>query len=373
MRNRIVVTKPRRLNRNVSDEKIVLESRVVNDQITAEISKMFDYKFSGETSLEITIPQIPHDFGIGLLVGSSGSGKSTILNKIGSPEIVHWDNELSVASHFKNANIAKNRLSGVGFNSIPSWLKPYNVLSTGEKFRADIARMIKNNAVIDEFTSVVDRTVAKSCSYAVKRFIDKEKIRNVTFASCHYDIIDWLQPDWIYDVSTKEFINRRLLRPPLRTIELRPCNKSEWALFSHHHYLSGNVNNSARCWLAIWENKVIGFAAAITFPSGNWKNGWRGHRTVVLPDYQGLGFGVRISDAIGEIFISEGCRYFSKTTHPKMGDYRNKSPLWRATSKNMKSRSDYKSGRVTKESKYKLQHANRVAYSHEYMGKIKHG
>jgi GNAT superfamily N-acetyltransferase len=106
----------------------------------------------------------------------------------------------------------------------------------------------------------------------------------------------------------------------------------------------------------------------IAFPSGNFKNAWRGHRTVVLPDFQGLGLGVRISDAVGEIVLSWGGRYFSKTSSYRMGEYRSRSKLWRPTSKNGKSRQDYGSGRITKESKHKHKHINRICYCHEYLG-----
>jgi len=98
-------------------------------------------------------------------------------------------------------------------------------------------------------------------------------------------------------------------------------------------------------------------------PSGTLKNAYRGHRTVVLPDYQGLGIGVRLSDAIGQIHIEEGKRYFSKTTHPRMGEYRNKSAKWRSTSKNMKVRS------LTGENRnFNWVPRNVFSYSHEYTG-----
>jgi GNAT superfamily N-acetyltransferase len=114
---------------------------------------------------------------------------------------------------------------------------------------------------------------------------------------------------------------------------------------------------------------MIGFSSALAFPNGNFKNAWREHRTVVLPDYQGMGVGVRISDAVAEIFVSDGCRYFSKTVHPRMGEYRNNSVLWAATSKNMKARADYLTTKTkTKEDGHKHRHAGRVAYSHEYIG-----
>jgi GNAT superfamily N-acetyltransferase len=112
----------------------------------------------------------------------------------------------------------------------------------------------------------------------------------------------------------------------------------------------------------------VGFASAIAYPSGSVKNAWRGHRTVVLPDFQGFGMGVKISDAVAEMFHSNGCRYFSKTAHPRMGQYREASPLWKATSKNKKARNDYNAKRNTKENGHKMKHAGRMCFSHEYIG-----
>ena len=90
----------------------------------------------------------------------------------------------------------------------------------------------------------------------------------------------------------------------------------------------------------------------------------------MLPDYQGLGLGVRISDATAEMFLMQGCRYFSKTAHPRMGEYRNRSPLWKPTSKNGRTREDYGTGKDTYEQRYKMKHAHRLCYSHEYIGGI---
>jgi hypothetical protein len=46
-------------------------------------------------------------------------------------------------------------------------------------------------------------------------------------------------------------------------------------MFKDHHYLTGSHNNAARCYVAIWEDTVIGFASVITMPSGTVKNAWR--------------------------------------------------------------------------------------------------
>ena len=99
----------------------------------------------------------------------------------------------------------------VGFASPPSWLKPYDVLSNGEKMRVDLARNIldeKELIVFDEFTSVVNREVAKTSSYAVSKAVKKLGKKFVA-VSCHSDVIEWLEPDWIYNTDEKRFFAAR--------------------------------------------------------------------------------------------------------------------------------------------------------------------
>ena len=149
----------------------------------------------------------PKNFKLGVIVGSSGSGKSTLLKHFGTEETPIWTANKAVISHFDSPDDGINRLSAVGFNSIPSWYKPYEVLSNGEKFRADLARKLKTGAVIDEYTSVVDRNVAKAASVALSKFIKNNDIENVVLSTCHYDIIDWLEPDWVLNTDTGELLN----------------------------------------------------------------------------------------------------------------------------------------------------------------------
>lgn len=353
---------------NVSGER--LSCNVAVDKISAELAKSFDYDFSGFTTFDVPSMRPPPDeYGIGLIVGPSGSGKSTLLKRFGQTSAPEWFEGVSIASHFASADEAREMLGAVGLNSIPSMLKPYSVLSTGEKFRADLARSIKPGAAIDEFTSVVDRNVAKSCAFALRRYVDLKKIGRVVLASCHYDIIEWLQPDWVFDTKTGDYAGRGAVQRPSIEIELVPCTSAAWAMFRNHHYLDANINKSARCWLAFWGTVIVGFVSIIAMPNGNLKKAWRGHRTVVLPDFQGLGIGVRISDAVGEIVIQQGGRFFSKTANHRMGEYRENSKAWVPTSKNKKARPDYSSDRPTKEASYKARHIERLCYSHEYVGK----
>lgn len=353
--------------------------KVIQDDITRELSQSFDFKFNGESYFDVPkMPKVPEEFGIGLIVGASGSGKSTLLENFGKEEQIYWNHEKAICSQFDSAEDAQERLSSVGFNSIPSWMRPYHVLSTGEKFRADLAKKLKNNAVIDEFTSVVDRNVAKSCSYALRRYVDKKGFKNIVLASCHYDIVEWLQPDWVFDTATNRLtVGRGSLQRPEIKLEILPCSTEAWSIFRHHHYLTSDLNRSSRCWIAVWEGTLVGFTAVITLPSGSLKNAWKGHRTVILPDFQGLGIGVRMSDAIGEIFVKNGWRYFSKTAHVRLGEYRNNNECWRPTTHNMENRSrQYKKSIKDKENTFyskKLmeKHSDRICYCHEYLGQKK--
>jgi GNAT superfamily N-acetyltransferase len=137
-------------------------------------------------------------------------------------------------------------------------------------------------------------------------------------------------------------------------------------MFSQHHYLDSNVNKAARFYVGIWDGVVVSFGAAITMPNGAVKNAWRGHRTVVLPDFQGMGIGVRFSDMIAQIHLNEGHRYFSRTAHPRMGLYRENSPLWKPTSKNKKLRKDIKHDKLYNNH---VTDNKRICYSHEYIGR----
>jgi hypothetical protein len=345
-----------------------LQSTVELDDITVECAKAFDFEFDGNSTFDVPTLNAPPNFQIGLIVGPSGSGKSTLLGKFGQEKPIEWNPSKSICSHFSSAEVAMTRLGAVGLNSVPVWVKPYHVLSTGERFRADLSRRLVDGAVIDEFTSVVDRNVAKSCSYATARYIRKAGLKNIVFATCHYDIVEWLQPDWVFDTTVGVLSTRGVERRPTIKLELVPSTVGAWALFSKHHYLTANINRSARCWIVEWEGTAIGFAAVIPMPSGTLKNAWRGHRTVVLPEFQGLGLGVRISDAMGVMVRADGGRYFSKSSSPRLGEYRNNSPLWKPTSKNQKVRGDAKSQKSWTNQNYRLSHAERLCYSHEFLG-----
>ena len=190
-------------------ETTPLTSSVERDEFITASETAFDCKFDGvSTFYPWKMPtKLPTKFKLGVIVGSSGSGKSTLLKNFGVEESPTWDPNKSIISHFETPEDGINKLTAVGLNTIPSWYKPYQVLSNGEKFRADLARKLKSNCVIDEYTSVVDRNVAKAASVALSRYINKNELENVVISTCHSDIIDWLEPDWVLNTDTGELLH----------------------------------------------------------------------------------------------------------------------------------------------------------------------
>jgi ABC-type dipeptide/oligopeptide/nickel transport system ATPase component len=83
-------------------------------------------------------------------------------------------------------------LCSVGFASPPDWLKSYTCLSQGEKMRVDVARALcldEPLVVFDEFTSVVDREIAKVSALAITKAVRRSKKKFVA-VTCHYDVVD---------------------------------------------------------------------------------------------------------------------------------------------------------------------------------------
>lgn len=305
----------------------------------SKIVGMFDVPVEEKLTkrFEAELPIEEMEWGVGLITGPSGAGKTTIATQAFGADLFtgyEWPSDKSVVDCFKKGikiDDITGALSHVGFSSPPAWLLPYKCLSNGQKFRADMARLIceaekGQTLVVDEFTSVVDRTVAKISSAAVAKYARRKGVQFVA-VSCHDDIADWLEPDWIYRVDTGEFSRRCLQRPSIK-LEVFRCHHSAWRLFKGHHYLSADINKAAHCFIAMWGDEPVAFAAALPFPHHVVKNYWRGHRTVVLPDYQGVGIGNRLSETIAENYLEQGKRYTSLTSHPAMVQHRLRSDKW---------------------------------------------
>jgi ABC-type molybdenum transport system ATPase subunit/photorepair protein PhrA len=322
-----IVVKGRRITRQVAVKRT---ARVLQMEGMYDVPRAKKTERTWDVDLDLSQP-----WNVGLIVGPSGSGKSTIARELFGDRIVErwdWPADASILDGFPeplSIQEVVGLLSSVGFSSPPAWVKPFHVLSNGEQFRVNLARTLAEMpelAVVDEFTSVVDRQVAQIGSAAVAKAI---RARNGKFVAvtCHYDVEEWLQPDWKYDVSAGALEWRSLRRRPPLELRIRRVDSSWWKVFRDHHYLSHDLNRSARCFLGEVGGQPAAFTAVLHYPhfNGGW---WREHRTVCLPDFQGVGIGNAMSEYVASLFVALGKEYRSTTSHPAMIRHRIRSPLW---------------------------------------------
>jgi GNAT superfamily N-acetyltransferase len=140
-------------------------------------------------------------------------------------------------------------------------------------------------------------------------------------------------------------------------------------MFAPHHYLSGKYSGHRAFIACLEDGTPVAFASLIAFPHGRIKNGWRGHRLVVLPDFQGLGIGTRLDEwRANYVRNVMGGRCFVRTSHPRLGMARDASPRWRATSNNKAKRSpSYGKHQAKTMPAWKVDMV-RDCWSHEYLG-----
>lgn len=192
------------------DFNILRESEIKNSFRVKKIMSDFDLNVTKSKEVFSGSIDLSKEWQIGVIVGSSGTGKTTIAKEIFSKEIISGFDycKESVIDDMPNCNVddITNMFYSVGFGSVPSWLKPYKVLSNGEKMRVDLARALleKDFVVYDEFTSVVDRNVAKTLCIALNKYIKKTSKKFIAI-SCHYDIIEKIEPDWVFDTDKMSF------------------------------------------------------------------------------------------------------------------------------------------------------------------------
>ncbi len=192
-------------------KKLFLRSNVSVDNYTEYVCDKYDLQTREEIITEVPLLDTSElsDFkwNIGVLCGNSGSGKSTLLSTLGEPKNPIYDYSKSIISQFPHMSEHDvcELLSSVGLSSVPVWLHKPNELSNGERARLDLCWILANakeNEIIlyDEFSSVINRAVAKSMSYALQRYV-REKNLKIILASCHFDIIEWLNPDWVFNLN----------------------------------------------------------------------------------------------------------------------------------------------------------------------------
>jgi len=322
---------------------LVKEIQIERSSRVMQLEGMFDVPPAARSKLEWhgDVPLDDKDWQVGLIVGPSGAGKSSIARDLFGARVdkkLKWGQGSVVDSFDEQLSMKEITAAcqAVGFNTIPAWMRPFKVLSTGEQFRVDLARRIVESnglVVVDEFTSVVDRQVAKIGSHAVQKYVRRSK-RQFVAVTCHYDVVAWLRPDWILEPAPGESLKfewtagRWLQRPDI-DVTISPVPYAAWHTFAPFHYLTSEMNRAAQCYALFVGDRIAAFTSVLHFPHKKVKNLKSMSRTVTLPDWQGLGLAFVLNDTLGACYRTLGYRYRNYPAHPSFIRSNQNSPKWR--------------------------------------------
>ena len=305
----------------------------------ARVKSLFNVESGANFALTAELPIDDGDWRIGVIAGPSGSGKTSLGRALWGDGALYapaWPADAPIidaiapAGRFDDVAAA---LASVGLGSVPAWLRPYTVLSNGERFRANLARLIAEappRAVLDEFSSVVDRQIARVGAGAFAKAWRRTGGQAVLL-SCHYDILDWLQPDWVYDTASGQFERGRLRCRPRLRMDIHQTDWRYWPLFEPHHYLALPHMIAATCYVASIDGAPVAHVAVSTRPG---LVEARACRLVVMPEWQGAGVGMRFLDAVCRAWRSGRNRYgkpmptLFHTSHPGLAAALRRDPKW---------------------------------------------
>ncbi len=308
----------------------------VSDRV-AEVSRMYDMPLEAAAAHTVRgeVPGPGQRWGIGAIVGPSGSGKSVIARRAFGARVVRlrpWPRRRAVLDGFADHPLERitATLTAVGLGSPPAWLRAYRQLSTGERFRCDLARALLESGdpvVFDEFGCPVDRQARQMAASAIARGVRGGTLsRRFVAVTCHEDVLPWLAPDWVLDMATGELSWGWVHRRAPFELEITRCAMAAWSVFEPHHYLSSRVHPAARCYAAWWQDQPVAFCA--TLNQAGVRRMRRISRLVVLPRFQGLGIGRRMADSIAAMEAAEGFRIRLVTGHQVFASALTRHPRW---------------------------------------------
>lgn len=310
----------------------------------ARVKSLFNAENGCNFDLEIDNVDLDGDWQIGVVVGPSGSGKTSIGKMIfGGENKIHdyhegWPKDKPIIDCIApggDFNEVTGALANVGLGDVPAWLRPFHVLSNGEQFRAGLARVVcekPDEIVIDEFTSVIDRQIARIGSQAFQKAWRRGNPKGkVVLLTPHYDILDWVQPDWVIDTKTKTFERGVPRQRPKIELEIWKVNQSYWPFYKPHYYLDLPEPVAAEHYIGVVDGELACHIAICPWFEAH---GYRGTRLVTMPEWQGAGIGSKFLNFMGQYCLDGNARCNKKypmyfhTSHPQLCGFLRHSKKW---------------------------------------------
>lgn len=302
--------------------EVILQSEIFNNFRCKMACDSLDIDINKKSvhHLKVDNINIPDDWSIGVIYGASGSGKTTLAKQLfgedcfktimdeNTPIINQFPKELSYED-------CSSILNGIGLTSVVCWVRPVKTLSNGQRARAEAALLMTQSdaiTIIDEWTSVVDRTVAKAMSHCVQKFARRQK-KQIILLSCHYDIIEWVKPDWLIDCNKQQFFLPEsedffFQRREQLEFTIREVGRGTWRYFSKYHYLSERLPGGKIYTFGLFHgDNQIGFQCFANYTPirKGYAPIFHSNRTVIHPDYAGLGMGIQVINLTSEYMKNE--------------------------------------------------------------------
>src|SRR3989337_1844994 len=241
------------------------------------------------------------------VTGDSGSGKSVLLRAIrqdlGDEAIdlsevrIEADKPL-IETVGATVEEGLELLSKVGLNDAFLFLRTYNQLSDGQKYRYRIAKLMESGKqwwLIDEFAATLDRDTAKIVAFNLQK-IARQKGKAVIAATTHGDLLEDLNPSvhvhkrFGEEITVNYFENKSAAECSLtKEMVIEGGYLSDWRVLSGFHYRSHNAGASREVYRLRRGDELCGVIVYTYPPPGC------GGRRLVLPgrlSMKGLNLGL---------------------------------------------------------------------------------
>jgi len=197
------------------------------------------------------------------ITGDSGSGKSVLLKAL--EKDIRQDLELTcinianikpepnkplIETVGKSLEEALELLSRVGLNDAFLFLRTYEQLSDGQKYRYKIAKMIESGAqfwIMDEFAATLDRDTAKIVAYNLQK-LARQQGKTVLAATTHMDLFEDLNPSvhihkWFgKEITVKYYPNIPAKECSLtKEMRIEEGTTEDWRRLAGFHYRSHKI------------------------------------------------------------------------------------------------------------------------------------
>ena len=357
-----------------------IATSVTMDRVAELASQAFDFDFSGDSTFvppDFPRKKLGQDWGLGVVHGPSGSEKTTVLRQLlrGAVGKVatappDWNTTHVVEAAFEaKFDDASARLDACMLSAEERSVR-FSELSACARARAQVAWLLADDAVLDEFTSLAPRRLAWDVARGVSQYVRNHGLKRVVVASVHEDIVAHFRPRWLFPTAVATACwqdagrgafkptgavrygclvmlradriaaaaparqERDLFEPSEVTLQMRRAPYYHYALFEKHHYLCGGVSEAAWCFEVTLNGRPVGFHAVQPafgeVGAGKGSTGAsREHRVVILPDFQGIGLGWQMSETVAARHAVNGRRFMSITMSLTLGGSRDRSPRWR--------------------------------------------